>query len=59
VRVLTVGTPSGSGGSSLLGASASGSGSANVLLLATTPEQSLDIAAAVVGSRLSVTLRAR
>jgi pilus assembly protein CpaB len=59
VRVLTVGSPSGSGGSSFLGAGASGSGSAPVLLLATTPEQSLDIAAAVVGARLSVTLRAR
>jgi Flp pilus assembly protein CpaB len=57
VRVLTVGSPDGSGGSGLLGSS--GSGSAPVLLLATTPEQSLDIAAAVVGSRLSVTLRAR
>ncbi len=57
VRVLTVGSPAGSSGSGLLGSS--GSASAPVLLLATTPEQSLDIAAAVVGSRLSVTLRAR
>ena len=60
VRVLTVGSPAGTGGSGgtgLLGSS--GSGSAPVLLLATTPEQSLDIAAAVVGSRLSVTLRAQ
>ena len=57
VRVLTVGAPSGSGGTGLLGSSTSGS--TPVLLLATTPEQSLDIAAAVVGSRLSVTLRAR
>jgi Flp pilus assembly protein CpaB len=57
VRVLTVGSPSGSSGSGLLGST--GSASAPVLLLATTPEQSLDIAAAVVGSRLSVTLRAQ
>ena len=57
VRVLTVGSPSGSSGSGLLGSA--GSASAPVLLLATTPEQSLDIAAAVVGSRLSVTLRAQ
>jgi Flp pilus assembly protein CpaB len=56
VRVLTVGTPAGTGGSGLLGSSASAS--APVLLLATSSEQSLDIAAAVVGSRLSVTLRA-
>jgi len=56
VRVLTVGGPSGSAGSGLLGAP--GSPSAPVLLLATTSAQSLDIAAAVVGARLSVTLRA-
>jgi Flp pilus assembly protein CpaB len=57
VRVLTVGSATGSGGVGLLGSSAAQS--APVLLLATTPEQSLDIAAAMVGSRLSVTLRAR
>jgi Flp pilus assembly protein CpaB len=56
VRVLTVGSPTAASGSGLLGSS--GSGSAPVLLLATTQEQSLDIAAAMVGSRLSVTLRA-
>jgi Flp pilus assembly protein CpaB len=57
VRVLTVGSATGSGGAGLLGSSAAQS--APVLLLATTPEQSLDIAAAMVGSRLSVTLRTR
>jgi len=56
VRVLTVGTPGGAGSAGLLGGS--GTSSAPVLLLATTSEQSLDIAAAVVGARLSVTLRA-
>jgi hypothetical protein len=54
VRVLTVGATSGSG-SGLLGGS--GSTPAPVLLLATTSAQALEIAAAVVGSRLSVTLR--
>ena len=56
VRVLTAGLPASSASTGLLGSS--GPGSAPVLLLATTPEQSLAIAAAVVGSRLSVTLRA-
>jgi Flp pilus assembly protein CpaB len=55
VRVLTVGTPT-AGGGGLLGASSSAS--APVLLLATTSEQGLAIAAAVVGARLSVTMRA-
>ena len=54
VRVLTVGATSASGGGLLGG---TGSPSAPVLLLATTSAQALDIAAAVVGSRLSVTLR--
>ena len=56
VRVLTVGPVTGSGNGGLLGSS--GGTSAPVLLLATTPAQSLAIAAAVVASRLSVTLRA-
>jgi len=54
VRVLTVGATSASGGGLLGG---TGSTSAPVLLLATTSAQAIDIAAAVVGSRLSVTLR--
>jgi Flp pilus assembly protein CpaB len=54
VRVLTVASPSASAGGLLGGGSASG---APVLLVATTTQQALDIAAAVVGSRLSVTLR--
>jgi len=56
VRVLTVGSPGAGGGSGLLGGG--GSAATPLLLLATTSEQSLDIAAAVVGARLSVTLRA-
>ncbi len=56
VRVLTVGTPSGSAGSGLLGSSSAAP--APVLVLATTSAQALDIAAAAVGSRLSVVLRA-
>jgi len=54
VRVLTVAATSASGGGLLGG---TGSPSAPVLLLATTSAQALDIAAAVVGSRLSVTRR--
>jgi pilus assembly protein CpaB len=54
VRVLTVGATSASGGGLLGG---TGSTSAPVLLLATTSAQALEIAAAVVVSRLSVTLR--
>ena len=56
MRVLTVGTPGAAGGSGILGGA--GASTAPVLLLATTSEQSLAIAAAVVGARLSVTLRA-
>ena len=56
VRVLTVGTgASGGSDSGLLGSSPTTV--APVLLLATTTPQALDLAAAAVGSRLSVTLR--
>ena len=54
VRVLTVASASSSGGGLLGGTTAAG---APVLLVATSTQQALDIAAAVVGSRLSVTLR--
>ncbi len=57
VRVLTVGSPSASNGAGLLGSS-TGTASTPVLVLATTSAQALDIAAAAVGSRLSVILRA-
>ena len=57
VRVLTVGSPAGSAGSGLLGSSSS-STPAPLLVLATTSAQALDIAAAAVGSRLSVVLHA-
>ena len=54
VRVLTVASPSASAGGLLGGGAAAG---APVLMVATTTQQALDIAAAAVGSRLSVTLR--
>lgn len=57
VRVLTVGSPSVSAGSGLLGSSST-TAPTPVLVLATTSAQALDIAAAAVGSRLSVILRA-
>lgn len=56
VRVLTVGSPAASASTGLLGASSSAP--APVLLLATTSAQALDVAAAAVGSRLSVILHA-
>jgi pilus assembly protein CpaB len=58
VRVLTVGSPSVSTGSGLLGSTSSTAAPTPVLVLATTSTQALDIAAASVGSRLSVILRA-
>jgi Flp pilus assembly protein CpaB len=54
VRVLTVASSSAGGGGLLGGSTSSGS---PVLLVATSAQQALDIAAAAVGSRLSVTLR--
>jgi Flp pilus assembly protein CpaB len=57
VRVLTVGSPSAPAGSGLLGSSG-GITASPVLVLATTSAQALDIAAAAVGARLSVILRA-
>lgn len=57
VRVLTVGSPTVPTGSGLLGSS-SGGAPTPVLVLATSQAQALDIAAAAVGSHLSVILRA-
>ena len=58
VRVLTVGAGSASSGSGLLGSTSSTAAPPPVLVLATTSAQALDIAAAAVGARLSVILRA-
>lgn len=59
VRVLTVGASAASSGSGLLGSTTSSTTApAPVLVLATTTAQALGIAAAAVGSRLSVILRA-